>query len=201
MTQRVQECRTKDCIRGGGGIPGCELHCSCHGRRATWIAPSAWTVSTPVLMTTSAFLPDRPGKELWHDSFSLGYRPIWQSTDLAALIVVLVFVAFVNAAGMVAPVLEWRDQVTVLIGQRSPMLVTSLFYIVGLPYPTDDHCRYFGDAESAGSANSACRRSRWPPAFPMCFLPLGFGMWLAHYSFHFLASFDAVIPALSAVCQ
>ena len=27
-------------------------------------------------------------------------------------------------------------------------------------------------------------------------VPLGFSMWLAHYSFHFLASFDAVTPAL-----
>ena len=27
-------------------------------------------------------------------------------------------------------------------------------------------------------------------------VPLGFSMWLAHYSFHFLAGFDAVIPAL-----
>jgi hypothetical protein len=27
-------------------------------------------------------------------------------------------------------------------------------------------------------------------------VPLGFGMWLAHYSFHFLTSFDTVIPVM-----
>ena len=27
-------------------------------------------------------------------------------------------------------------------------------------------------------------------------VPLGFGMWLAHYSFHFLGSWDALVPAL-----
>src|SRR5437868_4312192 len=32
--------------------------------------------------------------------------------------------------------------------------------------------------------------------FAFSLVPLGFGMWLAHYSFHFLASFDAVIPAM-----
>ena len=32
--------------------------------------------------------------------------------------------------------------------------------------------------------------------FAFSLVPLGFGMWLAHYSFHFLASFDAVTPAL-----
>ena len=26
-------------------------------------------------------------------------------------------------------------------------------------------------------------------------VPLGFGMWLAHYSFHFLTSYDTVVPA------
>ena len=32
--------------------------------------------------------------------------------------------------------------------------------------------------------------------FSYALVPLGFSMWLAHYSFHFLASFDAVTPAL-----
>jgi hypothetical protein len=32
--------------------------------------------------------------------------------------------------------------------------------------------------------------------FSYAFVPLGFGMWLAHYSFHFLASYDAALPAL-----
>jgi hypothetical protein len=32
--------------------------------------------------------------------------------------------------------------------------------------------------------------------FSYALVPIGFGMWLAHYSFHFLASFDSAIPAL-----
>jgi hypothetical protein len=32
--------------------------------------------------------------------------------------------------------------------------------------------------------------------FSYALVPLGFSMWLAHYSFHFLASFGAVTPAL-----
>jgi hypothetical protein len=32
--------------------------------------------------------------------------------------------------------------------------------------------------------------------FSYALVPIGFSMWLAHYSFHFLASFDAVTPAL-----
>jgi hypothetical protein len=32
--------------------------------------------------------------------------------------------------------------------------------------------------------------------FVAALVPLGFSMWLAHYSFHFVAGFDAVTPAL-----
>ena len=31
--------------------------------------------------------------------------------------------------------------------------------------------------------------------YSFAFIPIGFGMWLAHYSFHFFTSFDTVIPA------
>jgi hypothetical protein len=30
--------------------------------------------------------------------------------------------------------------------------------------------------------------------YSFCLVPLGFGMWLAHYSFHFLSSYDTVVP-------
>jgi amino acid transporter len=32
--------------------------------------------------------------------------------------------------------------------------------------------------------------------FAYSLVPIGFGMWLAHYSFHFLASFETVTPAI-----
>jgi len=30
--------------------------------------------------------------------------------------------------------------------------------------------------------------------FSFALVPIGFGMWLAHYSFHFLTSFDTIVP-------
>jgi hypothetical protein len=55
-----------------------------------------------------------------------------------------------------------------------------------------------------GTATALCRCPGLPKAsrlevatrFSYALVPLGFSMWLAHYSFHFLASFDAVIPVL-----
>jgi len=140
-------------------------------------------------------LAEPPGNELWHDSFRSGLGRFGKRPDLAALIVVLAFGAFVNAAGMVAPVLEWRDQVASLLRPRSPLLVTSLSYVFGLVVLpvlmvgiSAALCRWFGQLKVS--------RLEVATRFSYALVPLGFSMWLAHYGFHFVTSFDAVTPAL-----
>ena len=97
--------------------------------------------------------------------------------------------------GWSRPVLEWQDQLTSLLRQRSPLLASSLFYVFGL---------LVLPVLLVGTATALCRFSGRPEMsklevatrFSYALVPLGFSMWLAHYSFHFLASFDAVIPVL-----
>jgi hypothetical protein len=136
-----------------------------------------------------------PARELWQDSFRSGFGQFNKRPDLAGLIVVLAFGAFINAAGMVAPVLEWRDELSSLLHQRSPLLVTSLFYVfILLVLPvlmvgtSTVICRWSGQLE-VSRLDVATR-------FSYALVPLGFSMWLAHYSYHLLASFDVVTPAL-----
>src|SRR5207248_8865395 len=81
-----------------------------------------------------------PGKSLWQDAFRSGLGRFAKRPDLAALVLVLTFGAFANAAGMVAPVLEFRDQLTSLSGVTgspspgwpSPFLITGFFYLFAL---------------------------------------------------------------------
>jgi hypothetical protein len=140
-------------------------------------------------------LAEPPGKELWRDGFRSGLGRFARRTDLAALIVVLVFGAFVNAAGMVAPVLEWQEQLAAELRLRSPLLVTSLCYLIGLVI-----LPVLLIGMSAALARWWGRlRISWLEAatrFSYALVPLGFGMWLAHYSFHFLASFDGGAPVI-----
>ena len=77
-------------------------------------------------------LAETPGTLLWHDAFRSGLGRFSKRTDLAALVVVLAFGTFVNAAGMTALVLEWQDRLTSLMRQQSPLLATTLFSIFGL---------------------------------------------------------------------
>jgi hypothetical protein len=140
-------------------------------------------------------LAQTPGRELWRDPSRSGPGRFGKRPDLAALTLLLVFGAFVNAAGMVAPVVEWRDELVSLLGQHSPLLVISLFYVVSLVVlpvwlvgTSAALCRWSGQLK-ASTVEVATR-------FSYALIPVGFSMWLAHYSFHFLASFDAVIPSL-----
>jgi hypothetical protein len=73
------------------------------------------------------------------------------------------------------------------------LLVTTAFYLLALvvlPLVT-----------VGGAAGLSRRWGRLPGSwlsvatrYSFALAPLGFGMWLAHYSFHFLASYDAAVP-------
>jgi cytochrome c oxidase assembly factor CtaG/polyferredoxin len=196
-------CQTKDCIRGRDGIPGCELNLFLPRKSSNMDCTSCLDCIHACPHDNVGILAEPPGKALWHDSFRSGIGRFGKRPDLAALIVVLIFGAFANAAGMVAPILEWRDQLTSHSGVsgphipvwRSPILVTSLFYVFSLlvlpalmVVMSAVLSRWLGQLKESW-LKVATR-------FAFSLVPLGFGMWLAHYSFHFLASFDAVIPAM-----
>ncbi|MBV8232748.1 MAG: cytochrome c oxidase assembly protein, partial [Planctomycetaceae bacterium] len=188
-------CRTKDCIRGRDGIPGCELHLFLPRKAGNMDCTFCLDCIHVCPHDNIGILAQPPGKELWHDSFRSGLGRFGKRPDLAALIVVLAFGAFVNAAGMVAPVLEWRDELASLLRQRSPLLVTSLFFVFGLLVlpvlmvgTSAALCRWSGQLKVS--------RLEVATRFSYALVPLGFSMWLAHYSFHFLASFDAATSAL-----
>src|SRR5262249_36979961 len=106
----------------------------------------------------------------------------------------LVFGAFANAAGMVAPVAEWQDWLQVHWEQQSPIWVVSVYYLFALIIVP------------LGVVGCAAYLSRWGSSlsnspldvdtrFVYALVPLGFAMWLSHYSFHLLTSYDVAIPA------
>ena len=112
--------------------------------------------------------------------------------DLAALILVLVFGAFANAAGMTGPVLDWYERATRDTG-LSPRTVVILVGVVSLtvvPFV---------------AVGTAANLSRWwgrlsvgrvelAGQFAATLVPLGFGMWLAHYGYHLLTSYESAWP-------
>ena len=193
-------CQTKDCIRGRDDIPGCELHLYQPRKSSNMDCTFCLDCIHACPHDNIGILAVTPGKELWHDSIRSGIGRFGKRPDLAALVVVLAFGAFVNAAGMVGPVLEWRDQLASLLRQRSPLLVTSLSYVFGLVVlpvllvgTSAALCRWFGKLEAS--------RLEVATRFSYALVPLGFSMWLAHYSYHFLAELGCGHSRTTAVCR
>ncbi|MGO9921999.1 MAG: cytochrome c oxidase assembly protein [Isosphaeraceae bacterium] len=188
-------CRTKDCIRGRDDIPGCELHLYQPRKSSNMDCTFCLDCIHACPHDNIGILARLPGNDLWSDPLRSGLGRFSKRPDLAALIVVLTFGAFVNAAGMVGPVLEWRDQLASMAGRHSVLMVTTIAYAFGV---------FILPALAVGIAAILCRRlgrlraSRLDVAvrFSYAFVPLGFSMWLAHYSFHLLASFGAATYAV-----
>ena len=187
-------CQTKDCIRGGDGIPGCESGLFQPHKVGNMDCTFCLDCVHACPHENVGILARVPARELWHDTFRSGVGRFGKRPDLASLIVVLVFGAFANAAGMVGPVLEWQDRFRMRIGVQAPLYSITLLYalfLVVLPMLMVGTAavvsRIWGKATT--STMSVATR------FAYALVPMGFCMWLSHYSFHFLTSYETVIPA------
>jgi cytochrome c oxidase assembly factor CtaG/polyferredoxin len=186
-------CQTKDCIRGRDGIPGCELRLFVPRKASNMDCTSCLDCVHACPHDNVGLIAVIPTAELWNDRPRSGIGRFARRPDIAALIVVLVFGAFANAAGMVGPVADAQEQLASLAGIRSHLLASSAFdllALVALPLLLVGGAaalsRRWGRLEA--SALEVATR------YTYALMPLGFGMWLAHYSFHFLTSYDTVVP-------
>ena len=135
-----------------------------------------------------------PGRTLWSDPFRSGIGRFSRRPDVAALVLLLVFGAFANAAGMVGPVVAWQERLRTALGEPSRLVVTTLFYlaaIVVLPLVAVSAAAWWSKQWSKRSGDWLTTATRYSFAL----VPIGFAMWLAHYSFHFLTSAATIIPA------
>ena len=187
-------CRTKDCIRGRDGIPGCELNLFVPRKAGNLDCTMCLDCIHACPHDNVGIFAGLPAGDLGTDKPRSSIGRYSQRPDLAALVAVLVFGAFANAAGMVAPVLEWQRRLQMQIGLRSSFLLTCIFYLVTLVVLP---LLAMGGAAVLGRrwARSRATMTEVATSFAFALVPLGFGMWLAHYSFHFLTSCDAAIPA------
>lgn len=186
-------CRTKDCIRGRDDLPGCAMGLYLPRKAGNLDCTFCLDCVRACPRENVGVLAVVPGHDLANPARRSGLGRLAERPDLAALAMALVFGAFANAAGMVAPVVEWQNRLAESLGGIPPRLMTSLFYLVALvilPAATlgvsATLSRHWGMIEE-GPRRLATR-------FAYALVPLGFAMWFAHYLFHFITSYDSAIP-------
>jgi cytochrome c oxidase assembly factor CtaG len=186
-------CDTKECIRGSAVVPGCALDLFQPRKHGNMDCTFCLDCVHACPHQNVGVLAMAPGQSLWTDPYRSGIGRFSRRPDLGALVLVLVFGAFANAAGMVGPVVKWQDQLRVAMGGPPQLFVTTLFYvlaIVVLPLVVVGCAAILSRVWGTLTDNWLVVATRYSFAL----VPIGFGMWLAHYSFHLLASYDTIIP-------
>jgi ferredoxin len=134
-----------------------------------------------------------PGAELWANTDRSGVGRPHARKDMAVLALVFTFGALLNAFGMVSPVYAvqaWLSR-TLGITHRGPIL--AILFVVGLviePVVLLGLAAWIARRLSGRREGLLALATRY--AFSL--VPLGFGIWLAHYAFHFFTGFLTVIP-------
>lgn len=186
-------CTTHECIRGSVTAPGCQLQLFQPLKVSNLDCTFCLDCAHACPHQNVGIMARVPASALWNDATWSGVGRISRRPDLAALVMLLVFGAFANAAGMIEPVVEWQDALRLALGdppQLAVITVAYLFALVVLPLMCVG-ATSFASGRLAGSRDSLSENAN---RFVFALVPIGFAMWLAHYSFHFFTSWSTVVP-------
>jgi polyferredoxin len=134
-----------------------------------------------------------PAEELTVDPRRSGVGFFSRRRDIAALSVVFTFGALLNAFGMVSPVYVVEKQLAGMlhVSREAPVLgaIFTIFLVV-------EPVVLLGLAAWISRAWGGIKRGLLPLAvrYSYALIPIGFGMWLAHYGFHFFTGLYTIIP-------
>jgi hypothetical protein len=193
-------CRTKDCIKGVGG---CELWLFQPRKVGNMDCTFCLDCIHACPYDNVGIIGRVPTSELWRDPFRSGIGRFSQRLDLAALMALFVFGSFINAFAMIRPVYALRDQIGRWLGGASPTVELAVIFVIGLMALPALVLIVTGLA-----TRILARRPDEPlrsepiggviSRYVYALVPLGFGMWLAHYSFHFLTGGLTLVPVVQS---
>lgn len=191
---RCETCRTKDCIKGRPGQRGCELGLYQPLKTGNLDCTFCLDCLHACPHDNVAIGARLPAGELWLDSFRSGIGRLSHRPDLAALAAVFSFGAMVNAFGMVTPVYAVEEWLAGVLHTQSEALVLGLIFVAGLgllPLALAGATAWLSGRLSGGDRGVAAVTRQ---AYAL--LPLGLGLWAAHYAFHFVTGAATIVPVM-----
>ena len=201
-TETCHGCRTFDCIKGQRTATepvrlvrrGCELGLFLPGKIGNLDCTLCLDCVHACPHDNIALVTRVPGQELLETRRRSGIGRLADRFDIAALAMVFTCGALINAFAMTAPAVALEGRLAALLHVRSEAVVLGLLFgaaLVGLPAALLAGAAAVTRA-AAGEKASPLRPVAWRYAFSL--VPLGFGIWLAHYGFHLLTGLLTVVP-------
>jgi cytochrome c oxidase assembly factor CtaG len=194
-----RSCTTYDCIRGNDAQRGCELALFQPKKSGNLDCTFCLDCVHACPHQNVGIIAITPGSQLTHDGYRSALGRLSQRTDVAALVLLLVFGAFVNAAGMIGRTAELERWLQRHLGLESMLPVTSAFFVLALlvvPILLVALCGVWHALSGSGG--------RWKElfcSFALTLAPLGLSMWVAHLGYHFLTGATAVVPVAQRVAS
>jgi len=198
-------CMTKDCIRGRRDaasdlvlIRGCELALFQPRKVGNMDCTFCLDCIHACPHDNVGILSRLPGNELLSDPLRSGIGYFSNRKDLAALVIVFTFGALLNAFGMVSPVYAVENWLGRILHVRHEAPVLGLIFAAFLIL---EPLLLFGAAAWWTRSLGGVKRAFLPLVvrYSYALVPIGFGMWLAHYGFHFLTGLYTIIPVTQNV--
>ena len=208
------ECPTKDCIKGRSEddgesrqLRGCELWLYQPRKSGNMDCTFCLDCAHACPYDNVGISSRLSGSELWSDPWRSGIGRFSARRDLAVLVAVFTFGALLNAFAMVSPVYALEDWLSTALGTTSEALVLALIFAAGLLLVPALLLGLAGWASRHWAAVSATKGEAstafpplwaWVTRYSYALVPMGFGVWLAHYSFHFLTGFWTFVPVMQS---
>ncbi|MBV8828695.1 MAG: hypothetical protein JO108_05655, partial [Acidobacteriaceae bacterium] len=186
-----ESCKTHDCIRGNEDARGCELYLFQPKKAGNLDCTFCLDCVKACPHDNVTLVSIAPASTISIDPYRSSVGRMSKRTDLTVMALLVVFGAFVSAAGMVSPVMTWEHGWHARLGANAMPLVVGIFTLLGLIFVP-------ALAISACAAANRLFGQGWNVArrFVLALVPIGIGMWAAHMAYHFGTGWDAAWPTI-----
>ena len=198
-------CHTADCIKGRHSLleprrverRGCELSLFLPMKVGNLDCTMCLDCVQACPHDNIALTTRVPGAEWLDPRRRSGIGRLMQRRDIAALAVVFTFAALLNAFAMTAPSSLVERRLAAIVGVQSEAPALLLLFVIGLvvvPLALVGGAGWTMRSFSASATPLRDTITRY--AFPL--VPIGVGVWLAHYGFHLLTGLATVVPVMQS---
>jgi hypothetical protein len=195
-------CRTSDCIKGRVSTTeplrvvqrGCELGLFLPAKIGNLDCTFCLDCVRACPHENVAVEARLPGVELLDLRRRSGVGRLLRRPDLAALAIVFTFGALLNALAMTAPAVSLERWMAGRLSVSSEAIPLGILFVVGL-IVVPVAVLLTAAAVSRGAARAQEQTIRTTAvAYAFALVPLGLGVWLAHYGFHFFTGLLTIVP-------
>ena len=195
--ETCRTCRTSDCIKGNAQQRGCELGLFLPMKVGNLDCTMCLDCVHACPHDNIALATRTPGAELLERGRRSGLGRLSQRGDLAALAVVFTFAALVSAFAMTSPAYVLEQRLATAIGARAEWPVLAVIFLGGLVIAP---ALLLSGAGSITRLFAESRRTLRATvlAYAYALIPIGLGIWVAHYGFHLLTGALTIVPVVQS---